>query len=100
MLYECNPKHKEPWQRGRKGSLCPRDITQDQAQRLLEESVSEGKKRYAVHDGKAYCAQGHLNECWHGYPVGWREVPDFIRNDFMDRGRVTRREIKTYWNNG
>lgn len=25
LLYEPNPKHKEPWQRGARGSLCPKD---------------------------------------------------------------------------
>lgn len=25
LTYEPNPKHKEPWQRGARGSLCPRD---------------------------------------------------------------------------
>ena len=25
LIYEPNPKHKEPWQRGARGSLCPRD---------------------------------------------------------------------------
>jgi hypothetical protein len=24
-VYESNPKHKEPWQRGARGSLCPKD---------------------------------------------------------------------------
>jgi len=26
LNYVPNPKHKEPWQRGRRGSLCPREI--------------------------------------------------------------------------
>ena len=57
MRYESNPKHKEPWQRGRRGTLCPGDIDQAIARQLLEDSELEGGKRYAVHGGKAFCAQ-------------------------------------------
>ena len=38
MRYESNPKHKEPWQRGRRGTLCPSDIDQAIARQLLEGS--------------------------------------------------------------
>jgi hypothetical protein len=94
MIYECNRKHKEPWQRGRKGSLCPREITQAQAQALLAGSILDGRKRYGTHAGKAYCAQCHQDERWHGYPVAWREVPDRVRHILVDGGLVTRTEIK------
>lgn len=95
MIYECNRKHKEPWQRGRMGSLCPKEITQAQAQDLLAASIPDGKKRYATHAGKAYCAQCHQDERWHGYPVIWREVPDHVRNVFVKSGLVTRREMRS-----
>ena len=36
-LYEPNPKHKEPWQRGAKGSLCPKGAD---ASALLAASVT------------------------------------------------------------
>ena len=52
VRYECNPKHKRPWQRGRKGTLCPRDIDQAMAQRLLEDSVAVDDKRYGVYEGE------------------------------------------------
>lgn len=76
MRYESNPKHGEPWQQGARGTLCPKEIDQATARRLLMESELEGSKRYAVHEGRAYCAQQHGEDVWHGYPVGWRKVPE------------------------
>lgn len=53
-------------------------------------------KRYAVHDGKAYCAQEHLPGRWHGYPIGWNEVPPKLAIEWEKQGRVTKRERKRY----
>ena len=68
MRYESNPKHSDPWQRGRRGTLCPPDV-RPLAQQLLDASVEVGSKRYATHNGVAYCAQGNRSDVWHGYPV-------------------------------
>ena len=43
---------------------------------LLNASETDGAKRYAVHEGKAYCAQEDGRGAWHGYPVGWVDVPE------------------------
>ena len=51
MRYESNPKHSDPWQRGRRGARCPRDIDSVRAQQLLSASEVSGKKRYAVSEG-------------------------------------------------
>src|SRR5262245_11553222 len=67
LEYESNPKHKEPWQPGRKGSLCPPE-TRDMAVQLLLESELVGTRRYAVYAAKAYCAMQHADDVWHGYP--------------------------------
>jgi len=98
-VYEGNPKHKTPWQPGRKGSLCPSDISLEAARRLLLSSVVEGKRRYAVDKGRAFCAQQHdaIRNPWHGYPVGWREVPAGVRQQFMVTGVVAARDMKRYW---
>ena len=37
MEYESNPKHSDPWQRGRRGSLCPKEV-RPIAEKLLEGS--------------------------------------------------------------
>jgi len=96
MQYESNAKHTEPWQQGRKGSMCPKSITSDRAQELLNESVQEGGKRYATDGERAYCAQEHRDGFWHGYPVGWREVPVKVRRKFETDGKVSPRMIKKY----
>jgi hypothetical protein len=31
---------------------------------------------------------------WHGYPIPWESVPPLILNQWLDEGRVTRRDIK------
>jgi len=98
-VYEGNPKHKAPWQPGRKGSLCLRDISQECAQQLLQSSVEEGRRRYAAYLGRAFCAQLHnpAKNRWHGYPTSWKEVPAAVRRQLMDAGFVTSRDIKRYW---
>ncbi len=68
MVYESNPKHRDPWQIGKKGSLCEAEV-RPLAKQLLEESVLWEGKRYAVHVGKAYYAQEHQPNRWHGYPA-------------------------------
>ena len=98
LRYVPNPKHKEPWQRGRKGSPCPREINQEQAQQLLNESVLVDQKRYAVHEGRPYCAQDDSIGGWHGYPIGWKEVPAKLRTTWVNRERrIKKRDIDRYW---
>jgi hypothetical protein len=58
LVYESNPKHRDPWQIGKKGSLCEAEV-RPLASQLLEGSVLLNGKRYALHQGKAYCAQEH-----------------------------------------
>jgi len=96
MDYESNPKHSEPWQRGRRGSLCPKDV-RPIAEELLAGSELDGGKRFAVHDGRAYCAQEHRHGVWHGYPVGWKAVPSELRARWRDENLVRNRDIKHYW---
>lgn len=47
LYYESNPKHTEPWQRGRKGSLCPTtSMSFRTATKLLRKSDQIDKKRF------------------------------------------------------
>ena len=96
MRYESNSKHSEPWQRGRRGSLCPREV-RGIAQALLADSEPVEARRYAVHDGKAYCAQEDRPGVWHGYPIGWKEVPPKLRIRWRKQRRVSRRDINRHW---
>lgn len=97
MRYDSNPKHSTPWQRGRRGSLCPTDINEETAQALLLNSEADGDRRYACRDGRAYRAQQHRPDLWHGYPVGWVKVPVRIRQKWRHEGVVRRSDIKRNW---
>jgi len=96
MVYESNPKHRNPWQIGKKGSLCEAEV-RPLASQLLEESVLWEGKRYAIHQGKAYCAQEHEPNRWHGYPIGWLEVPSKLTLQWIREQRLSKRERKKYW---
>jgi hypothetical protein len=95
--YDSNRKHKEPWQPGRKGSLCPNDMTPQVAQKLLEASDVHEERRFAVHDGRAYRGHEHEPGLWHGFPVGWKEVPPQLRIKWVNEHRVSRADVKRYW---
>ena len=100
LVYESNAKHKAPWQAGRRGSLCPREVTAEQAQKLLSTSIPYGKKRYAVDDqGRPFCAQAHEpgRGRWHGYPVGWKEVPIEVQKTLRQKGLVSTRQLGKFW---
>ena len=55
LTYESNPKHSDPWQIGKRGSLCEPEV-RPLAADLLRTSVVWKGKRYAIHGGRAYCA--------------------------------------------
>ena len=57
-----------------------------------------GNKRYATHEGRAYCAQEHGADVWHGYPVGWVDVPESLRRTWLKQRRLKRRDVKKHWN--
>jgi hypothetical protein len=96
LVYKPNPKHSEPWQSGRRGSLCEASV-RPRAAELLDGSVPYGDKRYAFYDGKAYCAQEEATNLWHGYPVGWEEVPPKLVRQWVKAGLVTNHDRKKYW---
>ncbi len=93
-IYEPNDKHKKPWQRGRKGSLCPPELDREAVKTLLRESVPWEKQRYVCKDGRFYCAKEHAKGRWHGHPVSWREVPEPIRREWLREGRIRRADLR------
>ena len=96
MEYESNPKHSEPWQRGRRGSLCPTEVRRTAAELLAGSELVEAR-RYAVYGGKAYCAQEHRSGVWHGYPIGWKEVPPALRVRWRRQQLVKNRDVRQNW---
>lgn len=97
MRYEGSVKHKEPWQPGRRGALCPTSVDRHAAQRLLDQSAPVDDARYAVHEGRAYCARRHGSDVWHGYPVGWIQVPEPLRRKWVREGRVRQSDVREHW---
>ena len=95
MVYESNPKHSEPWQPGKKGGICEQAV-RPLAAALLAASELDGNKRFAVYDGMAYCAQEQRPGVWHGYPVGWIDVPDHIKKKWKHAQLVTKGQLKKY----
>ncbi|HEX2254118.1 MAG TPA: hypothetical protein VHQ65_12685 [Thermoanaerobaculia bacterium] len=85
LQYELNPKHEEPWQRGRRGSLCP-PLPAGRVQSLLHESVQVGSKRFSVHAGAAFCGHEHRLGFWHGYRSGGRRSPPSFASGGDRRG--------------
>jgi hypothetical protein len=96
MVYEGNPKHKHPWQHGKKGSLCPKSMS-IQPKELLEHSIlGPDGKRYATCDGQCFCAR-ESQRSWHGYPVGWREVPEKLWRAWKNEGKIQKSDISKHW---
>jgi hypothetical protein len=100
IRYVGSPKHKRGPRRGRRGSLCPADIDDALAQKLLESGVSSGgerDKRFCTDGERAFCAHCHdssRNE-WHGFPVGWHEVPPTIRRGWLQDGTIKARVFRS-----
>lgn len=72
----------------------------EQAQELLNMSILYGKKRYATDGhGRPFCARAHEpgKGRWHGYPVGWKEVPIPVQKILLQKGLVSARQIGHFW---
>jgi hypothetical protein len=97
MRYEPSSKHKEPWQRGARGSLCPKDANGPALLAVSEIDPEHQGKRYATDGTRAYCGHEHMPGRWHGFPVEWRAVPAKIRNAWLADGQVSKRAIREHW---
>jgi hypothetical protein len=88
-------KHKRPdgW-----GTLRP-SMTQDEAQKLLGDSVQSGKARYNVCDEYCYKSFSHDTDemgetLWHGFPIKWSDLPTEAKNLLIAKGRLTNKQYK------
>lgn len=97
LRYEPNPKHKEPWQRGAQGSLCPPEADGAALLAVSEPDPDHPGKRFATDGHRAYCAHEHSPGRWHGFPVEWRTVPAKLRSAWLSDDRVTKRDLRTFW---
>ena len=97
LRYEPNPKHKEPWQRGARGSLCPPDVDGHALLAASELDPNQPGKRFATDGRRAYCGHEHSPGCWHGFPIEWRSVPAAILKVWLADKRISKRDVKDYW---
>lgn len=77
--------------------MCEGDITREEAQGMLDESIVYGQRRYAVRNERAYSGAEHRLGHWHGWPVGWKEVPPAIFTQFQEQGKVSKRSRRQFW---
>jgi hypothetical protein len=97
LVYEGNPKHRDPWQRGRRGALCPRGISAERAQELLLDSFARAGQRYAVQSGQLFAAKEHRTGLWHAHPVWWSDAPPDVFAHFRNSGLVSSRDLRRLW---
>ena len=88
LLYKPSPKHKSKPARGVKGSLCPSGVS---GAGLLAQSClvpAKPRRRWATHQGRAYCAMHDNVDSWHGYPVEMTAVPAPVWRAWLDLGKI------------
>lgn len=91
-------KHKRPtgW-----GALCPNELTEGDAQRLLESGVEIERAVYNVDGEHAFRAFEHEPGAWHGHPIPWSRLPNAARRELIARGRLDhatwRKAVRRGW---
>ncbi|MDR3440130.1 hypothetical protein [Telmatospirillum sp.] len=113
LIYRGSPKHKN-WQSGGGfGTICPnwtheadgRGFTGDtdrhawnrtKAHALFVEAFERDGRRWSTAGGIAFTALRSADGTWHGFPIPWDEVPEDVQHHLLEKGDVTRREIKRW----
>jgi hypothetical protein len=101
--YEPNPRHKQPWQPGARGTLCPRGADGAVLFETATQDPIRPGKRYNTDGQRAYCAhpnarldpdddQQHV--VWHGFPVQWGAVPIAVQRQWVAEGRIPRVRLR------
>lgn len=86
LTYVPSPKHNPSMpSSGRKGTRM--DLSDEEAQALLQQSIAVGKKRYAFKDGKVYVFQPDNRGGFHGYPAAGKELQG-IPKKLRDAGKI------------
>jgi hypothetical protein len=88
-------KHKQP---GGWGTICP-PMTQEEAQKLLDESVPVGNSRYNIFEEYCFKAFSHATDedgvtIWHGFPIKWSDLPSEAKNQLIANGQLTSTEFR------
>ncbi|RPA06223.1 hypothetical protein EEB19_10205 [Gordonia sp. OPL2] len=92
--YVPSPKHDTSMpHHGRQGT--PMDLSDEEAQEVLDNSVESGKQRYGVRDGKVYVFQPDGAGGYHGYPATEpSDVPGKALQTLRDHGDITTAQMK------
>jgi len=82
-------KHKRP---GGWGSLCPGQMSEQEAQSLLDSGVQVDDAIYNVEDEYCYRSFQHDEsdgtEYWHGHPIPWTRLPTSAKKGLVSSGRL------------
>lgn len=113
--YRGSSKHKNRPVNEMKGTLCPEwtHVTKSkglscdmydhnwgetEASRLFKEAIEVDKRYYATKRGIAFEAKATGDGSYHGFPIPWESVPSSVKNQWLDKGLVTKRQIKKSFN--
>lgn len=70
----------------------PMDLSNQEAKKVLNDSVQGGKQRYGYSGGKIYEFQPDNVGGWHGYPIPWNEAPVSVLRGLRDNGEINNAE--------
>lgn len=99
-VYQPSPRHKEPWQPGARGSLCPRDVDGAALFAISVPDPNRPGKRYATDGERAFCAhpdnvvRSDGGMTWHGFPYDWRRVPLSVQRQWVQEQRISRMRLR------
>jgi hypothetical protein len=100
--YVPNPRHKQPWQPGARGTLCPKGVDGAALLKTATADPNHPNKRYNTDGECAYCAHsssrnvadGEQEVVWHGFPINWRDVPAAVQRQWIADGLLARLRLR------
>jgi hypothetical protein len=100
--YVASPRHKQPWQPGARGTLCPAGVDGVELFRTATANPNNPRKRYNTDGEQAYCAHPSVKNLdddeqdvmWHGFPIEWRAVPPAVQRIWIEEGRITKLRMR------
>lgn len=82
---------------GEKGRCALAWSHQKAAELLATSTEMSPGERYATSGGVAFSGKEHRPGVWHGYPIGWVEVPPKLIKLWQSEQRVSKRQIRDNW---
>ncbi len=74
-------------------------MTQEEAQKLLDQSAQVGNSRYNVLGEHCFESFSHDidkdgSTIWHGFPIKWSDLPSEAKNQLIANGQLTSTEFR------